>query len=109
VIPSLVKLREELLRAGDPSGLASHVDEAFEEARAAGRREGLLREVVRSRNVEFEERVLELSVLKEVGDIVSGSLLAGDPLPGVLRYSLLEDRPHREPREILVPAKTERP
>jgi PAS domain S-box-containing protein len=90
VTDALRKLREELLAAGDPSGLVPRVDDALEEARVAERRDGLLREVVRSRNLEFEERVLELSVLKEVGDIVSGSLLTGDPLPRVLAVLLRE-------------------
>ncbi len=87
---SLDRLRDQLQSVGDPMGLLPLVDEAREEARDAERREAVLRDVVRSRNAECEERVLELSVLKEIGEIVSGSLLRDDPLARLLEVLLRE-------------------
>lgn len=73
------------LEAGVPyDELVHRVKQALGSARECHQREGILREVVRSGNAQYEERVLELSVLKEAGDIVAGSLTMDNPLAKIL-------------------------
>jgi PAS domain S-box-containing protein len=63
---------------------AREVRAAVEEAREASTRERMLREILHARNAEFEEKILELSVVKEVGDLVARSLRDEGLLPPLL-------------------------
>jgi len=57
---------------------------ALEDAREATTRDRMLREVLHARNEEFEEKVLELSIVKEVGDRVAATLQDQELLPPLL-------------------------
>lgn len=69
---------------------AREVRAALDEAREGRTRERMLREVLHARNTAFEEKVLELSVVKEVGDHIAAFLRSGDLLPPLLAVLLRE-------------------
>lgn len=63
---------------------------ALDEAREARTRERMVREILNTRNADFEEKVLELSIVKEVGDHVARFLRRDDLLPPLLSVLLRE-------------------
>ncbi len=63
---------------------------ALDEAREARTRERMVREILNARNADFEEKVLELSIVKEVGDHIARFLRGEDLLPPLLSVLLRE-------------------
>ena len=97
MIRRMAELQEELARlerSPDPSAtdalaLARTIlDDGLE----ASRRERVLREVVHQQMEVLETKILELSILKRLGDLIAGSLALDDLLERVLEVILSELR-----------------
>ena len=73
-----------VLDASARGDLAAELAQVRADVRELELRERVYRDVVRDRNREFEEKVLELSVLKETGDIVAASFGVDNLLPRIL-------------------------
>lgn len=84
MIPRLERILEDLRAGSDRDDLAERLSEVLEAVRSAHVQDRILREVARSRNLELEERVMELSLLKEVADAVAAALPESDPLSAVM-------------------------
>ena len=69
---------------------AREVRAALEDARESRARERMTREILQARNEAFEEKVMELSVVKEVGEHVARFLRDDDLLPPLLSVLLRE-------------------
>jgi PAS domain S-box-containing protein len=62
----------------------------LDEAREARTRERMVREILNTRNADFEEKVLELSIVKEVGDHIARFLREEDLLGPILSVLVRE-------------------
>jgi PAS domain S-box-containing protein len=69
---------------------AREVRDTLELARDARTRERMLREILHARNEEFEEKIQELSIVKEVGERIADTLAADALLPSILSVIVRE-------------------
>ena len=69
---------------------AREIRETLALARDADTREGMLLEMLHARNVEFEEKILELSIVKEVGERIADTFSADALLPSILSVIVRE-------------------
>jgi len=95
VIATLERILEDLAGGAKREDLVARLRDVVETARGSAMQERILREVARSRNLEIEERIAELSLWKELSDTLvdhaepGGSL---EPAMAVIRRALHADR-----------------
>ncbi len=87
-----------------PDDLLALAEELFEIARTAEDRERRLRETVHRQNHGLETKILELSILKRLGDLIADSLALEDLLERVLGVLVEEMRLERGSIMLLDPA-----
>ena len=89
----LSRLESDPAVAGsEPESVVASLRDAIAELDEAGRREKIYRETTRRLNRDFERKVLELSILRQIGDLIAGSLKVDDLLVPVLDVLVREFR-----------------
>lgn len=69
---------------------AREVRDTLELSREAHTRERMLREILHARNEEFEDKILELSIVKEIGERIAGTVAGDALLPAILSVIVRE-------------------